>query len=712
MKNRVIFWINAALMAAFLFVLLFFPLFLKAAVDAPIQVRASGDALHNLLDSVAVGTGKTLTFRSGSTLDILSGATVNFSPGTISWASVNKAGSSLADLATRSAADLSSGTLLAARMPALTGDASSTAGTVALTFATVNSNVGTFASVTVNGKGLVTAATALSGDLTTSGALATLATVATGATTGGSTAIPVITFNNKGLVTGVTTAVVVAPAGTLSGTTLAATVVTSSLTSVGTLTGGATGAGFTVNLGTSTLSGNVPIANLAGGTGASSSTFLRGDNSWVAVGTVTSSGTPTSGQLASWTSASNIQGVTTGTGVLTALGVNTGSAGAFVVNGGALGTPASGVGTNLTGTAASLTAGNATKWTTGRTISITGDLAYTSAALDGAGNVTAVGTLATVNSNVGAFGSATQVGTFTVNAKGLVTAAANVTVTPAVASITGLGTNVATALAVNVGTSGAIVVNGGVLGTPSSGVATNLTGLPTSGLLDAAVTLAKMANLAQDQFIGRTTASTGVPQTTTITASARTVLDDTSVGAMVNTLGGATSSGTGGLARITGASLINVTLTNPTLGAAGATSIYLDDTGGNATSIGQGFIGIQNTAVSSSSQSFTLANIAAGGGIYALIQGDATAFRIGVDDDSGTESGQASAPYMKVNGTNLLRFDPSTGLAYFPSSIRVPSAAPTLANDTGVAGTITWSSGFLYVCTATNTWKRVAIATW
>ena len=42
---------------------------------------------------------------------------------------------------------------------------------------------------------------------------------------------------------------------------------------------------------------------------------------------------------------------TTGTGVVTALGVNTGTAGAFVVNGGALGTPASGTVTNLTGTA-------------------------------------------------------------------------------------------------------------------------------------------------------------------------------------------------------------------------------------------------------------------------------------------------------------------------------------------------------------------------
>jgi hypothetical protein len=43
--------------------------------------------------------------------------------------------------------------------------------------------------------------------------------------------------------------------------------------------------------------------------------------------------------------------ITTGTGVVTALGVNVGSAGAFVTFNGALGTPSSGTVTNLTGTA-------------------------------------------------------------------------------------------------------------------------------------------------------------------------------------------------------------------------------------------------------------------------------------------------------------------------------------------------------------------------
>lgn len=80
-------------------------------------------------------------------------------------------------------------------------------------------------------------------------------------------------------------------------------------------------------------------------------------------------------------------------------------------------------------------AGTATALATGRTLSISGDLAYTSPSFDGSGNVTAAGTLATVNSNVGSFTNAS----ITVNGKGLITAASNGTAAaPSISTTTGL----------------------------------------------------------------------------------------------------------------------------------------------------------------------------------------------------------------------------------------------------------------------------------
>ncbi len=83
----------------------------------------------------------------------------------------------------------------------------------------------------------VAADVAASGDLSLSNAGAfTFNSVASAGTTGSSTAIPVITIDVKGRTTSITTAAVVAPAGTLTGATLAAGVTASSLTSLGTIT--------------------------------------------------------------------------------------------------------------------------------------------------------------------------------------------------------------------------------------------------------------------------------------------------------------------------------------------------------------------------------------------------------------------------------------------------------------------------------------------
>lgn len=58
----------------------------------------------------------------------------------------------------------------------------------------------------------------------------------------------------------------------------------------------------------------------------------------------------------------------------------------------------------------------------------------------------------------------------------------NCTGLPISTGVSGLGTGVATALAVAVGSSGAFVVLNGALGTPSSGTLTNCTGLPQAGV--------------------------------------------------------------------------------------------------------------------------------------------------------------------------------------------------------------------------------------
>lgn len=105
----------------------------------------------------------------------------------------------------------------------LTGDVTgSGVSPVTTTLATVNSNVGQFAVTTVNAKGLVTAATNLSGDITSSGATTTLATVNSNV---GQFAVS--TVNAKGLVTAATNLSVTGDVtGTSSGAGIALTLAT------------------------------------------------------------------------------------------------------------------------------------------------------------------------------------------------------------------------------------------------------------------------------------------------------------------------------------------------------------------------------------------------------------------------------------------------------------------------------------------------------
>ena len=82
-------------------------------------------------------------------------------------------------------------------------------------------------------------------------------------------------------------------------------------------------------------------------------------------------------------------------------------------------------------------ASTASALATTRAISITGDATWTTN-FDGSAAATGAITLATVNSNVGSFGSATSVPNITVNAKGLVTAVSTTAIPTATSAVLGL----------------------------------------------------------------------------------------------------------------------------------------------------------------------------------------------------------------------------------------------------------------------------------
>ena len=60
-----------------------------------------------------------------------------------------------------------------------------------------------------------------------------------------------------------------------------------------------------------------------------------------------------------------------------------------------------------------------------------------------------------------------------------------------------------------------------------------------------------------------------------------------------------------------------------------------------------------------------------------------------------------------------LKFNATTGVPEAAEALEgIPNGTPASATATGVTGTINWDSSYIYICIATNTWKRTSIASW
>lgn len=392
-----------------------------------------------------------------------------------------------------------------------------------------------------------------------------IANTGTAGTYGSASSVPVFVTNAQGQVTSVTNTSIAIASGAVSGLAASATTDTTNAANItsGTLPSGRISGSYTGLTGTGALAagslatGFTAVSAPLGGTGQTS--YAVGDLLYastttalskladVAVGNALISGgvgsAPSYDKIGLATHVSGTLPVANGgTGVTSSTGT-----GSVVLSDSptlttpALGTPSALVGTNITGTASSLTAGNATTLATGRTIAITGDLAYTSPSFNGSGNVTAAGTLATVNSNVGSFTNASV----TVNAKGLVTAVSSGTAP--VTSVTGTAP-----IASSGGATPAISISAATTlaaGSMSSADKTKLDGVATG----ATANTGTVTSVATSGSINGLTLTGGTITTTgTITLGGSVTSVSTSGNFQMNSLGvGTAGSGTAGEIRAT-----------------------------------------------------------------------------------------------------------------------------------------------------------------
>lgn len=115
-------------------------------------------------------------------------------------------------------------------------------------------------------------------------------------------------------------------------------------------------------------------------------------------------------------------------------------------------------------------------------------------------------------------------------------------------------------------------------------------------------------------------------------------------------------------------------------------------------------IGITATNGSYPTVSFTdlsgSSAVAGGGNVLILRAGGITA--------------AANKVYVLANGNvGIGAVNPSSRLTVVSDTMCLTTPkTPASATDTGTTGTMCWDANYVYVCVATNTWKRAALTTW